>query len=98
MGTPCKVSSWSTGSRTRLPSAPPFSGAQIVARDDGERNRQMVPKCPSFGRDSRERLVEHRRELGDDRIEREDLVDLAGQCRPRRERDVLELAALPDRE
>src|SRR5262249_60157950 len=50
-----------------------------------------------FSADAGQRLLENRRQLGDDRLEREDGGDFDAQRRPRGQGDRLQLPAIPER-
>src|SRR5262249_48393425 len=69
----------------------------LAARSASIPVRDLLPQS-SATRDCRQRLFEAGRQLADDRLEREHLVDLSSQRWPRGEGDVFQMPALPDRD
>jgi len=66
---------------------------------DAPAERQLVRLVASsaVGGDSGERLVEDRRQLFHQRVQREDVIDVCGQRWAGREHDVFEMSAVFDR-
>ncbi len=66
--------------------------SRVQSRDE---NIGAVLRTGSGTWNGSERLVEDRRQLGDDRLEREHVVDLSGQRWPGGDGDILEMPAVP---